>query len=306
MLDLRQLQALRAVHRTGSVTQAARILGWSQPTVDYHLRNLDTLVGGPLLDRTTRGSTLTPVGHLVLDRAQEILTLSERALRDAHEFTQMGHTRLRFGTFPTAAATLLPSVAGQLADLSIELDAVLEEVAPLVTDVNLRELDAALLYTVPGKELPFRSDVVTTEVLRDPLLLALPEGHPLASHTSISLDELLTLHSERWLLGATKDDPMDAVVVDAFAAAGHTLEVAIRTDDFQVMLGMIAARMVIGLVAKLATGPAHPGVVLLPIEDPTFARSVLLAAPADGASGQPSTAVRQLAVAIRNAVAELS
>ncbi|MBL3700943.1 LysR family transcriptional regulator [Leucobacter luti] len=305
MIDLRQLQALRAVHRTGSVTQAARSLGWSQPTVDYHLRNLDALVGGALLERSTRGSTLTPVGHLVLDRAQEILTLSDRALRDAREFTHMGQTRLRFGTFPTAAAKLLPAVAGQLSDLNIELDAVLEEVAPLVADVNQRELDAALVYTVPGRELPFRSDIATTEVLRDPLLLALPEEHPLAHHTSISLDTLLTLHSERWLLGATQDDPMDAVVVDAFAAAGHTLEVAIRTDDFQVMLGMIAARMVIGLVAKLATGPSHPGVVLRPIEDPSFARSVLLAAPTEGATGQPSTAVRQLAVAIRSAVTAL-
>ena len=293
------------MHRTGSVTQAARSLGWSQPTVDYHLRNLDALIGGALLERSSRGSTLTPVGHLVLDRAQEILTLSDRALRDAREFTHMGQTRLRFGTFPTAAARLLPAIAAQLSDLSIELDAVLEEVGPLITHVNQRELDAALLYSVPGHELTFRPDIVTTEVLRDPLLLALPEGHPIASHTSISRETFLTLHSERWLLGTSLYDPMDAVVVDTFAAAGYTLEVAIRSDDFQAMLGMIAARMVIGLVAKLAIGSGHPGVVLRPIDDPNFARSVLLAAPTEGASRQPSAAVRQLAVAIRNAVAGL-
>ncbi len=304
MIDLRQLQALRAVHATGSVTQAARSLAWSQPTVDYHLRNLDGLVGAPLLERSSRGSTLTPVGHLVLDRAREILTLSDRALHDAREFTQMGQTRLRFGTFPTAAARLLPSVAAQLSTLSIELDAVLEEVSPLVRDVNRRELDAALLYSVPGHDLPFRADIATVEVLRDPLMLALPVGHPLAEHSSISMDTLLTLHRERWLLGATEDDPMDAVVVDAFADAGYSLEVAIRSDDFQVMLGMIAARMVIGLVAQLAAGHSHPGVVLKPIEDPAFARSVLLAAPTDPSTGQPSAAVRQLALAIKRAVAE--
>jgi hypothetical protein len=45
--------------------------------------------------------------------------------------------------------------------------------------------------------------------------------------------------------------------------------------------------------------------VLRPIDDPAFARSVLLAAPTDGAGKQPQTAVRQLAEAIRNAVAEL-
>ena len=38
MLDLRQLQALTAVAQTGSVARAAKQLGWSQPSVDYHLR----------------------------------------------------------------------------------------------------------------------------------------------------------------------------------------------------------------------------------------------------------------------------
>ena len=302
MIDLRQLRALRAVHSEGSVTGAARLLGWSQPTVDYHLHNIDRLVGAPLLERSKRGSTLTPVGHLVLDRANQILTLSDRTLHDARELAEMGRARLRFGTFPTAAARLLPAVAAEVADLGIELDAVLEEVNPLVAHINGRELDAALVYSVPGYELPLRPGIVATEVLRDPLLLAVPEGHPLASRASVDRDALLTLRNERWLLGATPNDPMDKVVVDAFAAEGHTLEVAIRTDDFQVMLGMIAARMVVGLVARLASGPVHPGVVLLPIEDPAFARSVVLVAPAEANTGQPSTAVRQLAGAVRHAV----
>ncbi|MFD5600030.1 LysR family transcriptional regulator [Leucobacter sp. NPDC058333] len=303
MIDLRQLQALRAVQREGSVTRAARSLGWSQPTVDYHLHNLDRLVGASVLERTKRGSTLTPVGVLVLDRGEEILTLTDRALRDARDLAQMGRARLRFGTFPTAAAKLLPSIVSQVADLGIEIDAVLEEVGPLVAHMNDRTLDAALLYSVPGYALPLKADLVTTEVLRDPLMLALPEGHPLAGRSSVDLATLLSLHDERWLFGAGQDDPIDTVVVDAFAGAGHTLDVAIRTDDFQVMLGMIAAGMVIGLLARLASGPSHPGVVLIPIDDPSFARAVLLAAPPESPGGQPSTAVRQLAAAIRHAVA---
>ncbi|MBK0422456.1 LysR family transcriptional regulator [Leucobacter sp. CSA2] len=302
MIDLRQLRALRAVHSEGSVTGAARLLGWSQPTVDYHLHNIDRLVGSPLLTRTKRGSTLTPVGHLVLDRAQQILTLADRTLHDARDLAQMGRAKLRFGTFPTAAAHLLPAIVSEISALGIELDAVLEEVDPLIAHVNRHELDAALVYSVPGYELPLRSGIAATEVLRDPLLLALPAEHRLASRTSIDRSALLTLHDERWLLGATPNDPMDQVVVDAFAAEGRSLEVAIRTDDFQVMLGMIAAGMVIGLVARLASAPVHPGVVLLPIEDPSFARSVLLVAPTEAATREPSTAVRQLAGAVRHAV----
>ncbi|MBL3687608.1 LysR family transcriptional regulator [Leucobacter zeae] len=305
MIDLKQLQALRAVQGEGSVTRAARLLGWSQPTVDYHLRNLERLVGGPVLARTTRGSSLTPVGHLLCERGQEILTLSDRTLRDARDLTRMGQVRLRFGTFPTAAARLLPAVVAEVTDLGIDVDVVLEEVGPLVTHVTQRKLDAALIYSMPGYELPFRADVITAEVLRDPILLALPEDHPLAARASIDLPSLLALHDERWLLATSHDDPMDAIVVGAFAEAGHTLDVTIRTDDFQVMLGIVAARMAISFMPKLATGPVHPGVVLRPIDDPAFVRSVLLAAPAEAPGKQPSTAVRQVAAAIRHAVAGL-
>lgn len=306
MIDLRQLEALRAVHGEGSVTGAARRLGWSQPTVDYHLKNLDRLVGAPVLRRSRRGSTLTPVGVLLLDRAHEILTLSERALRDARELTQMGQVRLRFGTFPTAAAKLLPSIVAQVNDLGIDIDAVLEEVPQLVEHVNRRELDAAIVYSTPGHELPFRPDIVTTEVLREPLLLALPEGHPLGSRSTIDRAALLTLSEERWLFAAAWDDPMDAMVIDAFAQAGHTLDVTIRTDDFQVMLGMVAARMAVSFMPRLAASSGgHPGVLLRPIADPSFVRSLLLAAPAEGPKQQLSTAVRQLAVAVRDSLAAL-
>lgn len=303
MVDLRQFEALRAVHAEGSVTAAARRLGWGQPTVDYHLKNLERLVGSPVLVRSPRGSRLTPVGTLLLERAQEILTLSERAVRDARELTHMGRVRVRFGTFTSSAAWILPSVAARLTDLGIEMEVVLDEVPSLVDRVNRGALDAALVYTVPGYELPFRPQVTTAEVHRDPLLLALPEGHRLAARAAVDVPALLSLSDERWIFATSTEDAMDAIVVDAFAAAGRALEVAIRTDDFQVALGMIAARMAVGLVPGLVSGGAHPGIVLRPIDDPAFVRSILVATTAGGGSRRPSPAVRQLIAAIRDAFA---
>ncbi|MEY9951532.1 LysR family transcriptional regulator [Leifsonia sp. EB34] len=303
MADLRQFEALRAVHAEGSVTAAARRLGWGQPTVDYHLKNLERLVGAPLLARSPRGSRLTPVGMLLLERAQEILTLSERAIGDAREFSLLGRVRLRFGTFATAAASILPFVAGSVGDLGIEIDATFEEVPALVDRINRGALDAALVYTVPGYELPFRPDVATMEVYRDPLLLALPVGHPLASRRSVDLAAVLSLRDERWVFATSAEDAMDRVVADAFAAEGHVLDVAIRTDDFQVLLGMTAARMVVGFIPGLATAAAHPGIVLLPVDDPSFVRSILLATPAEDAARRPSPAVRHLVAAVRDGFA---
>ncbi|WP_454110603.1 LysR substrate-binding domain-containing protein [Leifsonia shinshuensis] len=253
--------------------------------------------------RSPRGSRLTPVGMLLLERAQEILTLSERAVADAREFSQLGRVRLRFGTFATAAASILPFVAGSVGDLGIEIDATFEEVPALVDRINRGALDAALVYTVPGYDLPFRPDVVTMEVYRDPLLLALPIGHPLASRRSVDLPAVLSLRDERWVFATSAEDAMDRVVADAFAAEGHALDVAIRTDDFQVLLGMTAARMVVGFIPGLATTAAHPGIVLLPVDDPSFVRSILVATPADDASRRPSAATRHLVAAIRDGFA---
>ncbi|MCB1274372.1 MAG: LysR family transcriptional regulator [Leucobacter sp.] len=303
MLDPRQLQALAAVAAEGSVARAAKRLGWSQPTVDYHLKALDHLVGAPLTVRGARGSSLTATGSLMLERGDEILALSERALADAREFAQVGRTKLRFGSFPTAAARLLPGIAARLGDVGIELDVMLEEIAPLVARVNQHTLDAALVYTASGYALPFRADVHTTTLLTDPLLLALPAGHPHAGRPSFDTDALLALEGDSWVFSATPGDTLDEVVLDAFARAGRRFEVAIRTDDYSVALGMVAAGMGVALIPQLAGNTVPEGAVLRPIDDARFAREIMLAAPAAG--GGPAPAVRQLAEAVRRAVAAL-
>lgn len=300
MLDPRQLQALAAVAAEGSVARAAKRLGWSQPTVDYHLKALDRLVGSPLTVRGARGSALTATGSLMLERGDEILALSERALTDAREFAQVGRTRLRFGSFPTAAARLLPGIVARLAEIGIELDVMLEEISPLVARVNQRALDAALVYTASGYALPFRTDVHITRLLTDPLLLALPAGHAQASRERFDIETLLSLEGDSWVFSATPGDTLDDVVLDVFASAGRRFEVAIRTDDYSVALGMVAAGMGVALIPRLAATTVPAGATLRPIDDARFAREIMLAAP--GSSASPSLAVRQLAEAVRRTI----
>ena len=299
MIDLRQLQALTAVADEGSVARAAVRLGWSQPTVDYHLRNLDRLAGTPLTRRGPRGSTLTSAGMLMLDRGSEVLSLAERALTDVRDLAQLGHTKIRFGTFPTAAARLLPGIASRLGDVGIELDATLAEVIPLVTHINQHALDAVLVYAASDYALPFRADVRTTHLFTDPLMLALPESHPLADADTIDPEALLTLRDDRWALGSTPGDTLDDVVREEFRASGHTLNVAIRTDDYSVVLGLVAAGLAVALVPSLAAAHPPEGVVLVAFEDPRFARELILAAPHEGG---PTAAVRQLAEAVRRSI----
>ncbi len=304
MIDLRQLQALSAVAEEGSVARAAVRLGWSQPTVDYHLKNLDRLVGTELTARSTRGSRLTTAGQLMLERGEEILGLADRTLTDVRDLAELGHIRLRFGIFPSAAARLLPGIALRLGELGIELDATLEEVMPLVAGVNQHTLDAALIYAAGGYDLPLRSEVHTTHVFTDPMLLALPAHHELAGAPRFDIDTLLTLRGENWVMGSTPGDTLDDLVREMYAATGKEPTVAIRTDDYAVVLALIAANLGVALVPTLLQGLAPEGVVLRPIVDERFTRELLLAAPAG--PGGPSTAVRQLAEAVRRSISALN
>lgn len=303
MLDPRQLEALTAVAAEGSVARAARRLGWSQPTVDYHLRALDALVGAALVTRNSRGTALTAAGHLMHNRAQELRTLSDRALTDVREFARLGRQKLRFGAFPTAAARLLPGIVSRLTDVGIEVVAVLEEIAPLVTSVNQRALDAALVYTASGHTLPFRADVHTTELFTDPLLLALPRSHPAATLSVFTAADVTALHEIPWVFSATPGDTLDDVVREVFAEAGTPFDVSVRTDDYSVALALVAAGLGMGLVPQLAATHPPAGVVLRRIDDARFSRDILLAAPAQG--GAPEAVLRQLAEAIRRSTDEL-
>ncbi len=82
MLNFHHLRYFAAVARTGSVVQAAKLLGVSQPTISAQLRLLDEALGERLLQRRGRTLQLTEMGRLVQRYTDEIFNLG-RELEDA-------------------------------------------------------------------------------------------------------------------------------------------------------------------------------------------------------------------------------
>src|SRR5215471_8300394 len=101
-LTIRQLRALSAVHSAGSITSAASRLNLTQPAVTLQLRNLQTLAGLPLIQRTGDGMSLTDAGSHVLALVERI----ESALLDCEQSLDMiaGRTggRVSIGAVSTA------------------------------------------------------------------------------------------------------------------------------------------------------------------------------------------------------------
>ncbi|WP_436788825.1 LysR substrate-binding domain-containing protein, partial [Yinghuangia sp. YIM S10712] len=175
MPDLRTLELLLAVARLGSLGRAAREAGISQPAASVRMRTLERLVGVPLLERTPRGSVLTPAGVLVTDWARPLLDAADRldtgitALRADHD------TRLRVEASLTVAEYLLPRwlVALRGARPGVAVSLRVGNSADVAARVLAGEAD---LGFTEGRRAP--GGLASAVVARDRLTVVVAPGHP--------------------------------------------------------------------------------------------------------------------------------
>ncbi|MFI5679725.1 LysR family transcriptional regulator [Streptomyces cellulosae] len=175
--DLGALELLLAVARLGSLGQAARELGITQPAASSRVRSMERQLGVALVDRSPRGSRLTDAGALVTDWARRIVEAAEafdvgaQALRDRRD------SRLRVAASMTIAEYLLPgwllALRAQRPDTAVSL---LAGNSAAVAERLLS--DEADLGFVEGLSVPTGLDSVV--IAHDRLIVVTAPGHPWA------------------------------------------------------------------------------------------------------------------------------
>jgi DNA-binding transcriptional LysR family regulator len=250
MLDLRQLEALRAVASEGSVVGAARRLDVSQPTVTHHLAALERHLGAQLVERTARGTTLTDLGELLLGRATDVLDRLASAEAEVQGLARHGAVTLRIGTFPTAGATLLPrAVARVQRETGVKVSLVEAEPPELLDRLARRQLHCALVFGDPMVELVLPEGLVAQPLFDDPFRVVLPADHQYADRDPMPLS---LLADDGWVLAVSPDDPGDLALAAAAAAVGFHPYSVLRTDDYDVAFGFVAAGVGVALVPQMA------------------------------------------------------
>lgn len=175
---LRHMATFVAVARVGSVSRAAERLHVTQPAVSKTLRELETLLGAALFDRSHRAVTLTSFGTLFLRHAEaglEAFDEGARALRAARDPASLP---LRIGALPTVSARLMPGAMRRF--LAEGLGAV-PRIVTGPNDYLLDELRNGHLDLVIGRMAdPAAMDGFVFEPLySEPLCMAVRANHPL-------------------------------------------------------------------------------------------------------------------------------
>ncbi|MFD4367353.1 LysR family transcriptional regulator [Rhodococcus sp. NPDC058521] len=107
--DLAVLELLVRVDELGSLGSAARRVGMAQPNASRAVKQLETHLGAPLLMRSTRGSTLTPQGTVIVHWAREVLADAARLLDAAEALRAQRQAELTVGASMTVAEHLVPN-----------------------------------------------------------------------------------------------------------------------------------------------------------------------------------------------------
>jgi DNA-binding transcriptional LysR family regulator len=265
MLDLKLLTTFREVALRRSFSDAAAVLGYTQPAVSQHVSRLEAAVGVRLLERDARAVRPTPAGELLLARASTLLDAARRAEEDVRSAAGAGRPTVRIGAFASAAAGLLPAATRDLRARrpDLRLDVRVLEPEPAVDDLLADRLDLATVIDSELQPVGTRSGVDHIHLCDDPLLLVMAAEHPMAGRASIGMEEL---SEQDWLLPDVGGSCPDSnIVLRACRDAGFEPTVRLAFDDYNALQGMAAAGVGVALIPSLAAANLRADVSIIPL-----------------------------------------
>ena len=251
MLNVARLKVLDEVARRGSFSAAADALDYTQSAISQQIAALEQEAGMTLLERHPRGVSLTAAGQTLVGHAEGILARLESAEAALGAIAGLRGGRLRMASFPTAGATLMPLAIATFRARHPDIELTLAEGEPEQIAPRLRagELDLALLFEFG--ESAGTDELTRVELLEDPLYLALPREHKLATKRKLRLEDL---RGEAWVQ-TSSSSPCARQVVRSCHAAGFEPNVAFESDDYQTVQGLVAAGVGVALIPELALNP---------------------------------------------------
>lgn len=228
--------------------------------ISQQLRLLQRSIPVPLTERAGRRVVLTDAGQALADAAIEVETALARARHAVTDYVEQPDGVVSVAAFHSGAATFFPLLLRGLAGpglprLALADEDVTQNHFPRLT----RDYDLVLAHRLDHAPAWPRT-VTATTLLREPLDIAVPVNHPLASQARLSPQDVA---DQPWI---TVHDgfPLLATIEAIATAANRRLDIVHRVNEFSVVAELVAAGGGLALMPRW-TGRPHPAVVLKPL-----------------------------------------
>jgi LysR family transcriptional regulator, regulator of abg operon len=250
-MRLNQLRDFLAAVDCGSIRAASRVVGVSQPALTKSVRQLEEELGAVLIQRSSRGVTVTPSGRAFLARARAVQVELRKARDDLAQIAGRATGNVTVGVASVIGSVLIPEALARFRIKRPEgtvriVEGTQETLLPLLRDQTL-DLAVCLRSGAEGKlGLKYRP------LFQTRLVVAARTGHP--RRTARSLAEL---READWLMFRPVGG--GGALEEAFALEGLTPpRSVVHCESHGIALAILAASDTLGLLAPQLL--AHPSV----------------------------------------------
>jgi len=270
-MQLGQLAYFVAVAEEAHFTRTAERLGIAQPAVSVQIRRLEAELGERLFLRGPRAAALTAAGEALLPHARAALAAVEHGREAVAALRGLLTGRLAIGLVqPLPDRGVVRTIgAFRREHARVDVRVAEGETDALLGAVERGELEAAFAGFGPGQEPP--AGLGARLVAREPTVIAVAPGHPLAGRRRVRLRAL----RDEPFVTLTAASRLRSVLEAACAQAGFAPRIAIETSDLGVMTALAAEGAGIALLPRSGLQGAGD---LVPVEltEPRIERRIVL------------------------------
>lgn len=264
MIELRLLHQFAVLAEELHFGRAAARLHMTQPPLSQAIRQLEDRLGVPLFERSPRHVALSPAGAALYPEARRLLQRVEELPAMARAAAQGHAGTLRLAFVSSIAYGPLP---GWLRAFRAASPGVSLQLREATMDVQLQafardEIDAGFVLHAPGA---VPAGLTHLTVLKEPMVVALPEGHPLAQRRTLRFDALAEeplVIFPRAIAASLHD-----AILGHYRSRGFTPAVAQEAIQMQTIVNLVSAGMGVAWVPAALQQLQRPGVIYRQVTD---------------------------------------
>jgi len=261
---------LIAVAQEKSFSRAAERLHRTQPAISQAIRRLETEIGEPLFDRSSKDGTMTAAGRVLFDHAQQMLNLRHSANAAIKELKGLHRGKLSLSANEYTVMYLLPLLPlFRARHPHIKLEVKRSLASRISSEILARETEVGIVSFKPSDRA-----IASVPVLTDELALIVPPNHPLAAKRIVSVREL----GAESFIAHNVPSPYRERVVRTFEKYRTPLNISLEMPTLEAIKRLVEGGMGVALVPRLTAQAeiARRQVGALTVREMKFERKLYL------------------------------
>jgi DNA-binding transcriptional LysR family regulator len=260
-MEISQLEVFLAVAREGGFSRAAEKLYRTQSAVSQAIRKLETELGEPLFDRSTRDGMLTDAGHVLQDYAERLLNLRENAREALTELRELQKGKLVVAANEFTALYLL-RVLAEFRRLHPAIRIVVQRSlgSRIPDDIRRQNCEFGVLTYDPQD-----AELSSVVVYSDELIFVVPRGHPLSHEARVSIRQL----GAESFVAHIVSSPYREKVIQAFEKYKTPLHMAVELPTLQAIKRFVAMGNGVAFLPEISVEDeiARGDLVRIPVQE---------------------------------------